>query len=99
MKFGKVTTTFKEGNSEGPIQPELKSDRIPTLPGNYLAFYENIARAILVAKDEIKKNGEEIATKEIEKVQAVKMSETEMVTKVIEMAWESQNEGKRVYWK
>lgn len=89
---------MKEGNPEGPTQPLLKSNDIPTLNGNYLAFYQNIARSILVSKDEVKKNGEEAAKIEIEKVQAVKMVETEMVTKVIEMAWESQEKGRRVMW-
>jgi len=98
LKFGRITTTVKEGNPEGPTQPLLKSNDIPTLNGNYLAFYQNIARSILVSKDEVKKNGEEAAKIEIEKVQAVKMVETEMVTKVIEMAWESQEKGRRVMW-
>lgn len=105
IRLGRLTTSIDSG-SEGnpsagvqPTQPKLAVSDIPTLPGSYISYYNNVGQAILAGENARAGSGStEAAARAIDQVLVVKPEQARDCIKFLNLARQSALEGKTVAW-
>lgn len=103
LRFGRLTTSIDQGTEakEGkqPLQPQLATSDIPTLPGRYIDYYSNVGDAIRAGESAREGSGSiEAAQRAIDQVLVVKPQQAADCIKFLNLARQSAIEGKTLQW-
>lgn len=102
MKLGRLTTSSDAGQEAtpagaAPVQPKLATSDVPTLPGRYDIYWQNVCDAVRAAEG-ARAQGEEAAYAAVQKTLYVKPEQAADCIKLLCLARKSSVEGRTVKW-
>lgn len=110
MKLGRLTTstdagqeampadpTAGRGKATAPVQPRLATSDVPTLPGRYDVYWQNVGDAVRAA-EAARSGGAEAAYAAVQATLEVKPEQAADCIKLLCLARKSSVEGRSVRW-